>query len=203
MPGSPQPTGTTVTFTATASGCPNPLYQFWVLAPGSHTWQIVQAYSPTATFGWNTTGLAAGTYTYTVWVRDSSSGGSSCGSLGCQDAYYPAAAYSLTTQRCAAVTESAVPGSPQARGTSITFTAGATGCPHPLYQFWVLAPGSHTWQVVQAYSSTATFTWSTTGLAAGTYTYTVWARDASSTGTSCGSLGCQDSYYPATGFTLS
>jgi hypothetical protein len=95
-----------------------------------------------------------------------------------------------------------MPGSPQAHGTAITYTASASGCSHPLYQFWVLAPGSHTWQIVQAYSPTATLSWSTTGLPAGSYTYTVWARDATSTGVSCNSLGCFDTYYPATPYTL-
>ncbi len=199
-PGSPQLSGTTVTFSASAAGCANPLYQFWILAPG-HAWQVVQAYSGTATFSWKTTGLAAGTYLYTVWVRDASSTGTSCGSLGCEDAYFPGTVYSLTSQPCSSVSESASPGSPQAAGTTVTFTAAASGCPHPLYQFWILAPG-HAWQVGQAYSSTATFSWSTTGLAPGSYLYTVWARDSSSTGTSCGSLGCEDAYFPGTTYML-
>ncbi len=199
-PASPQPSATAVTFTASASGCPQPLYQFWILAPG-HAWQVVQAYSGTATFSWNTTGLAPGSYFYTIWVRDASSTGTTCGSLGCEDAYFPGTAYSLTSQPCNSVTESAAPGSPQAAGATVTFTAAASGCPHPLYQFWILAPG-HAWQVVQAYSSSATFSWTTSGLAAGSYLYTVWARDASSTGTSCGSLGCEDAYFPGTAYKL-
>jgi len=68
-----------------ASGCSNPLYQFWILAPGSSTWTIVQAYSTSATFNWNTTALAAGTYRFSVWVRDATSSGISCNSLGCND----------------------------------------------------------------------------------------------------------------------
>jgi spore germination protein YaaH len=200
-PASSQASGTAITFTASASGCPNPLYQFWFLAPG-RTWQIVQAYSTSATFNWNTTGLPAGSYLYTVWVRDASSPGTSCGSLGCEDAYFPGTFYRLTTTPCTSVTESAAPASPQASGTAITFTATASGCPNPLYQFWILAPGSSTWQIKQAYSSSATFSWNTTGLPAGTYLYTVWVRDASSAGTSCGSLGCQDAYFPGTAYTL-
>ena len=199
-PASPQLSGTTVTFTAASTGCPQPLYQFWILAPG-HAWQIVQAYSGSATFSWNTTGLAPGSYLYTVWARDASSPGTSCGSLGCEDAYFPGTTYSLTGQACSSVTESAAPGSPQHPGTTVTLTAAASGCPHPLYQFWILAPG-HAWQVVQAYSSTATFSWTTTGLAPGSYLYTVWARDSSSPGTSCGSLGCEDAYFPGTAYTL-
>jgi len=45
----------------------------------------VQAYSTSATFNWNTTALAAGTYRFSVWVRDATSSGISCNSLGCND----------------------------------------------------------------------------------------------------------------------
>ena len=201
-PASPQSSGSVITFTAAASGCPHPLYEFWVLAPGSQTWQILQPYSSTATASWNTTGLLRGSYLYTVWARDASSPGTSCGSLGCLDTYNPAAAYSLTSQPCTSVSDSAAPGSPQVSGTTVTFTASASGCAHPLYQFWLLAPGSHTWQILQPYSSAATATWNTSAMASGNYLYTVWARDVSSAGTSCGSLGCDDVYYPAAGYSL-
>jgi hypothetical protein len=201
-PGSPQLSGTSVTFTATASGCPNPLYQFWILAPGSTTWQVAKAYSSSASFAWNTSGLPAGTYRYTVWVRDASSTGTSCGSLGCFDAYAPATGYALTSQPCISVTESAAPTSTATAGTTVVFTASASGCPHPLYQFWILAAGSTTWQIAQAYSTNATFNWSTTGLPAGTYRYTVWVRDSSSSGTNSNSLGTFDAYSPATAYTL-
>ena len=199
-PGSPQLSGATVTFTASVSGCPHPLYQFWVLAPG-HSWQVVQAYSGSSTFSWNTTGLPAGSYLYTVWARDASSLGTSCGSLGCEDAYFPGTAYVLTSQPCKSVTVTPAPGSPQTSGTTVTFTASVSGCPHPLYQFWVLTPG-HNWQVVQAYSTAAAFTWNTAGLPPGKYLYTVWVRDSSSSGTSCGSLGCEDAYFPGTTYAL-
>jgi len=193
--------GTQVVFNATATGCPNPLYQFWILPPGSAGWQIARPYSTGSTFSWSTSGLAAGTYLYTVWARDSSSAGTGCGSLGCSDAYFPAAAYALGTDPCSSVSELAVGASPQAAGSTIMFTASAVGCSRPLYQFWTLAPG-HSWQIAQAYSAGATFSWNTTGLAPGSYLYTVWARDSSGPGTSCGSLGCQDAYFPGTGYTL-
>jgi len=201
-PPSTATSGSTVTFTASVSGCPHPVYQFWTLAPGSTTWTIGQPYSSTATFSWNTAGLVAGSYRYTVWVRDASSTGSSCNNLGCFDSYFPATAYTLTTTTCASVTESAAPPSPSAPGTTVTFTAGAPGCANPLYQFWTLAPGSTTWTISRPYSTTATFNWNTTGLAGGSYRYTVWVRNSTSAGTSCNNLGCFDAYFPATAYTL-
>jgi hypothetical protein len=193
-----------VTFSASAS-CPNPnpLYQFWTLAPGSTTWTIAQPYSSSASFTWNTTSLPAGIYKYTVWVRDATSSGAACGNLGCWDAYFTATNYTLTSAPpCTSITESAAPPSTTTRGTNVTFTATASGCANPRYQFWLLAPGSTTWTIAQPYSSSTTFTWNTTGLAPGTWRYTVWARDAGSAGTSGNNLGTFDAYAPATAYTL-
>ena len=167
---SPQAAGTQIRFMATSSGCPNPLYQFWVLAPGSSTWTVAQAYSTSAIFDWNTTGKAAGNYYISVWVRRRSPG-SSCNSLGCNDAFVPGFTYRLGSPPCTSVTASAAPASPQAPGTAVAFTGSAVGCTSPLYQFWTLAPGLSTWVVAQAYSSNATFNWNTTGKAAALTAY--------------------------------
>jgi hypothetical protein len=196
-PTSPQLSGTALTVTANASGCPHPLYEFWVLLPGSTTWQLLYAYSSISTLNWNTADSPAGTYRYTVWARDASSIGTAANSLGTFDTYFPATGYTMTSQPCASVTESATQS-----GATVTFSASASGCPSPLYQFWVLVPGSTTWQMVQPYSANATFSWNTTGLAPGTYRYTVWVRDSSSLGTSSNSLGTFDAYFPAAFYTL-
>jgi hypothetical protein len=184
-PASPQAAGTPVIFSASASGCPNPRYQFWILAPGG-AWTIAQAYSSNATFNWITTGLAAGVYHYSVWVRDAASGAG-------YDAY-TGNAYTLTSITCPSVTASAAPASPQAHGTSVTFTASASGCPNPRYQFWILAPGG-AWTIAQPYSSGATFNWNTSGLSPGIYHYSVWVRDA-------GSAAGYDAYFSGTAYRL-
>jgi hypothetical protein len=172
-PPSPAAIGTPVTVTAgSVTGCPNPRYQFWLLPPGG-SWTVVQAYSSSTTFNWNTTGLAAGSYLFSVWARDASSSSS-------YDKY-SALPYTLTVAPCTAMNPaSAAPPSPAATGTPVTVTAGSvTGCPNPRYQFWLLPPGG-SWTVVQAYSAITSFNWNTTGLAAGSYLFSVWARDASS-----------------------
>jgi spore germination protein YaaH len=194
--------GTAVTFTATASGCPNPLYQFWVLAPSSTTWQVAQAYSSSASFSWSTSGKPAGGYLISVWARDSGSPGTTSNSLGSFDAFVGGTAYALTPTLCTSVTDSATPAAPSAAGTAVTFTAIAAGCPNPRYQFWILAPGSSTWTVAQAYSTTATFTWNTAGKAGGTYRISVWARDASSSGSTSNSLGSFDAFAPGAPYAL-
>ena len=192
--------GTTVAVTGTASGCPNPLYGFWILPPSSSTWQLAQAYSPNATFSWSTLGRAPGTYRFTVWVRDASSPGTAGDSLGRWDAYI-AAPYILTSTPCTAVSVAFSPTAGAIIGATVTVTGTAAGCPNPRYEFWILPPGATTWQLAQAYSTSAGFNWNTTGRAAGTYRFSVWARDQSSTGTASDSLGSWDAYMP-TSYTL-
>jgi hypothetical protein len=77
-----------VTITGTAAGCPFPLYQFWMLAPGSSTWVDVQPYvSPSgAIFHWSTTSKARGVYHFSVWAKDSGSTGVYGDSVGRWDA---------------------------------------------------------------------------------------------------------------------
>ena len=184
--------GTTVTITGSATGCPNKLYQLWLLPPGG-AWAVAQPYSNNATFSWNTSGKAAGSYRFSVWARDMSSSAA-------YDAF-SAFDYSLMTTPCTGMTATASPATSAPVGTTVTITGGATGCPNPLYQFWLLPPGG-TWSVVQPYSSSATLTWTTTGKAAGSYRFSVWARDWSSAGASGTAPNTYDAF-GAFNYTLS
>ena len=195
-PPSPSPPGTPISITGVAAGCPNPLYQFWLLAPGSRTWAIAQVYSTNATFSWTTAGKASGTYLFSVWAHDAASTGTNTNSLGSYDAFV-GTTYALAST-CASLTVTATPPSPSARGIAISFSSIATGCPNPLFQFWIQAPGSSLWTVARPYSSTAIFNWSTTGTVAGIYHVSVWARDAATAGTYTNSLGSYDAFVGTT-----
>jgi hypothetical protein len=177
--------GTVVTVTAHASGCANPLYQFWILKPGAGSWQMVQAYSTGATWQWNTSGATAGTYGVAVWARDSNSTGTSGNNFGRWDAFN-STQYTLSSSACSSVAV--------ASGTAATFMAHASGCANPLYQFWILAPGASSWQMVQTYSTSAAWQWNLSGATAGTYFVAVWAKDSNSTGTSGNSFGRWDAF---------
>lgn len=179
-PASPVPAGTAVTVTATAAGCPNPRYEFWMRPSTSATWTLLQAYTTSASYVWNTAGLS-GTVYLSVWTRDASSSGAIVSSLGGYD-MNRTIAYNLTGPRCLGVTIAASPASPQNGGAQVTFTATASGCitPGPRYEFWIRPATSSSWTIVQPYSSTGTFSWNTSG-AAGTYYVSVWAKDAAST----------------------
>lgn len=189
--------GSKVTFTASAPSCANPLYQFWTLAPGASSWTLAQAYSTSASFTWDTVGKAAGTYGVSVWARDATSTGLFGNSAGRWDSY-SSSQYVLTaasSASCTGLSVSSAPSSTTSAGTPVTFSA-AGSCPHPnpVYEFWILAPGAGSWTVGLAYSTAASFVWSTTGKAAGTYGLSVWVRDASSAGTSSNSSGSWDAY---------
>jgi hypothetical protein len=172
-PASPQAPGAQVTLSATASGCASPQYQFWVQPPGG-TWTILQTYGAASTATWNTSGLAGGTYIFDVWAKQSGSSASYETHLSATPTYVL-----QTGAPCTGVTLTFNPPSPSTAGTAVQLNAVASGCPTPQYQFWILAPGG-TWTVVQAYSSSSTFTWNTAGLPPGTYLFDVWVKQAGS-----------------------
>src|SRR5260370_1372111 len=196
QPGSPQSAGVQVVISAAGANCPNPQYQFWTLAPGASSWTLAQAFSTSNTFSWSTTGKAPGAWQVAAWMRDASSGGVYSNSFGTFD-LSTAVAYTLTT--CSGLSLAAMPASPAGVGGSPTFTARASGCPHasPLYQFWVLAPGASSWTIVQAYSTSNTFLWNTTGKVKGNYQVAVWVRDASSGGAASNAFGTWDGFNSA------
>jgi Glycosyl hydrolases family 18 len=190
-----------VFLTASSPNCPNPLYEFWVLAPGATLYTKAQGYGTAPTFNWNTSGLAKGTYRFSIWVRDASSAGTFGNASGRYDAYNINLLYTLTVG-CPAVSEIAIPTSAAMVAVPVTVIANAPGCPAPLYEFWVLAPGASLYTKEQTYGSSAVFNWNTTGLATGTYRFTVWVRDAGSIGISGNAYGRWDAYSTNLAYTL-
>ena len=191
-PASPAAPGTGVTINASATGCLDPVYEFWKLAPGSTTWQLAQPYSSSSTYAWSTSGLTGGTWRFSIWARAAAGAGTFGNSLGRWDGY-TATSFALTFTPCATATANAQP-AVAAPGVPVTVTGAATGCTYPMFEFWMLPPGAGTWQLAQTYSSSATFPWSTTGKSPGTYQFSVWVRDARSPGLASNVLGSWDSY---------
>jgi hypothetical protein len=166
-PSSPQLPGATITVTGSAT-CPGtPTYRFWVGQGGG--WSIVQDYSTANTFSWSTTGKPFGTYGLEVDVRDQ----------GATAGYEKVAnmSYFLGSAPCTTPTLGAGPASPGPTGGSVVFTATTSGCPTPNYRFWVGQGGA--WTIVQDYSATNTFNWTSTGKA-GSYGIEVDVRNAGS-----------------------
>jgi spore germination protein YaaH len=146
----PQGTGAPVTFSATTTTCPNPVYRFWVLDPGGPHWSMVQDYSAASTYRWPAAGLPGG-YGIEVDVRDVS-----------RPVPYDAVAnVTFTLTACTGATLTVNPASPQQPGTSVTLTGAAT-CPRTSeFRFWVQAPGSR-WSIARDFATSSTFIWQTT-----------------------------------------
>lgn len=179
-PPSPSAPGTQVTFTATST-CPNPnpMYEFWAKWQGDPNWYLLQGYSTSNAYKWNSTGALGGTEMIGVWVHDATSPGITPSGLGRYDSNL-SIPYTITTGHCTSVTITAAPASPTTSGTPVTFTGAAAGCTNPTYAFWARWQGYSTWQLLQGYSTSNVYTWNSTGAAAGTEYFGIWARDASS-----------------------
>ncbi len=166
---SPSMLGTTVTFSATATGGSAP-YQFkWWIFDGT-SWRIGQDWSTSPTFAWRPTN--AGSYLVAVWGRNNGVNVNASQALAQTEytivttAPTPSLAITLFTSNLA---------SPQAAGSTVTFSTAASGG-QGSYEFkWWVFDGA-TWRVGQNWSSNATFNWRPG--TAGTYTVAVWARNA-------------------------
>ena len=90
-PASPKPSGTTVLFTAVATGGSGN-YQYKFFVNDGSGWVIAKDYGATNdnTWTWNTYGLDAQSYSFQVWVREA-------GSTAAYEAYTAVATYVLTS----------------------------------------------------------------------------------------------------------
>ena len=166
---SPQAPGPIVTLTGAAT-CPGTAeYRFWTRQNGM--WKIAQDFSPSSTFGWNTSGLTQGTYGLEVDARD----------VGETAAFESVAnvTFTLYIAPCAAALLVTNLPSPQIHGVAITLSGSAACVGAPEYRFWVRRNG--VWTIVRDFSPSSTFIWDTTNLAPGTYGLEVDVRNQSST----------------------
>jgi len=163
---SPQPEGTTVTFTAQASGGTGSYeYRFW-LRDTQGQWSIVQDYSASANFIWNVT---AGIDRISVWAKNTGSGDN--------DSVWSYMLFSTDMNLPTSVSLTSDLASPQPEGTTVTFTAEANGGTGSYeYRFW-LRDAQGEWSIVQDYSTSANFIWN---VVAGIDRISVWAKNAGS-----------------------
>jgi hypothetical protein len=172
----PAAAGRAITWTAQATGGTGALEYQWWLYSASTGWTMVQDYGSASTFTW-TPGLSdVGDHAIQAWVRV-------VGSTARYDAY-GALSFSVTgpAPLAVAVLPNPVPTVPY--GNTIKWTAVTAGGIGPIqYQFWRFDANGGRWTMVQDWSTTATFSWTTTLSDAGTHAVQVWARNAGSTAT--------------------
>ncbi len=170
----PRPAGTTITWTAAATGGTAPLqYQFWLYSSVTGSWTMGRDYSTSASWAW--TPAQAGQYAVQVWVRNA-------GSTTKYDAWLGSGYFNITAASGPPTVTSlkATPAPPQSAGTAITWTATATGGTAPLqYQYWLYSGVTASWTMVRDYSTSASWSWTPTQAAQ--YAVQVWVRNAGST----------------------
>ena len=170
-PAPPQAAGTPITWTATATGGIAPLqYKYW-LYDASSGWTMTRDFSTSNTWTW--TPAQAGQYAIQVWVRNA-------GSTANYDAWNGSGYFNITASAPLSVTSlTSSPAVPQPTGTSITWTATATGGIAPLqYKYWLYNAASG-WTITRDFSTSNTWTWMPTQ--PGQYAIQVWVRNAGST----------------------
>src|SRR4029077_8723458 len=158
--------GSTVSSSASSTGCSNPQYEYWVqYLDGS--WNMLRAFSTDPTWAWNTSGRAPGTYTVHVWANQTG------------DSTALAEAIGSSTVTLARVRDPSLsPASATQQVTStVHFSATSTGCSSPQYEYWVQYTDG-TWHMLRAFSASATWDWVTSGIGPGSYTVHVWANQA-------------------------
>jgi alpha-tubulin suppressor-like RCC1 family protein len=170
-PSSPQSVGTQVTLTASATCSGGTAeYRYAYKAPGASSYVYIGNYGA-ASQTWNTSGLPVGAYSLIVYAR----------AVGNASNYesYRYASYSLGSA-CTNATISTSPASPQALGTQVTLTGGAT-CSSPEFRFSYRVYGGSTWTPIGSWV-TGTQNWDTSGLSSGLYQLLVEARQSGSAG---------------------
>jgi hypothetical protein len=143
---SPRLVGTTVTFTGAASGGQGSYqFQWLVQAPGAPSYTVAQAWSTSSTFVW--TPSLTGMHTLRVQVRNALSTG----------AAERSADQTYSIRAPLSVTLSSNLSSPRPSGTTIHWSAVATGGSTPRYQ-WVLFDGT-AWINLTSWVTTSTYDW--------------------------------------------
>ena len=165
---SPQPPGTAITLTATATGGTNVQFMFWLYNPAaSPGWSLAQAFSAADSYQW--TPAATGSYMFSITAQDAS-GTTVNTTLWYTIGVVPLTAVNLTTS----------PAQPEPPNTAITLTAAATGGSNVQYTFWVYNPtATPGWSQLQAFSTMTACTW--TPAATGSYLLSVTAQDVTGT----------------------
>ncbi|HEX7485204.1 MAG TPA: triple tyrosine motif-containing protein [Vicinamibacterales bacterium] len=166
----PVAAGTSVTWTATASGGAPPLqYQFWLYDLGTRTWTVIQPYSASNQVKW--TPSADGTYLLQAWVRSQES-------AAAYEAWQATPLLRVSSNPPSVTSLVASRAFPSAVRTPVKWTATATGGSALEYQYWLNDVATGAWTVLQPYGAGNQVTWSPT--AAGTYALQVWVREVGS-----------------------
>ena len=148
--------------------------EFWRYDIDAQTWTRVQPYGSGTSYTWTPTTANVGSYLVQVWARPSTSQATT------PTAVANSSTIKVTNVTLTGLTSSVTTSGTYRVGTSVTWTATATITLGTIeYQYWVYSHSTGTWQVMRAYGTSRTASWTPT--APGRYTVQVWARTVGST----------------------
>jgi hypothetical protein len=173
--------GDIIQFTASSTGCSNPLYEFW-LQNIYGSWSLMQPWSSSDTWSWDTLGYPVGfmgsAYTIHVWA------------IQAGDSTFNWEVFGEEVMGLNPLNpcQYANPGGPMTAqaGSIVNFTATAQNnpnliyCSTPVFAFW-LQDLSGNWIFERDFSTDPNWAWNTAGLAPGAYNIHVWAKQRGST----------------------
>jgi hypothetical protein len=167
----PQVAGTSIQFTATASGGAAPLEYKWMIFDGSPTWKM-NGWTASNRFTW-TPSTPRPDYAIRVWVRSHGSTREEPEA----DTYIAFPIDAPVPVLVKSVTLGTNKPAPQILGASISFTAMASGGVAPVQYKFLLYDGSPTWRHLTGWTTSNTFMW-TPSSANQHYAIRVWARSS-------------------------
>jgi hypothetical protein len=164
----PQFVGGSIGLTAATPGCTSPSFRYWIFPGAGGTWQILRDYRTDPTYSWNRAGLATGTYSLVVHIRQA----------GSTADYDTDALPSLSVVGSSYATLSATPALPQPARATIVFTGSAPGSAAQ-YQFYFCPPGGPgRWHTTSARARPSIGT--PTAWPPGTYAWVIYVKQTGS-----------------------
>jgi hypothetical protein len=167
----PAPPGSNITWLAEPANPTNLEYQFLLFSNATSQWTLQRPYSTEQMWTWTPT--ATGSYAVQVQARQP-------GSSAAYELFRTSNMLDISQDQLQVRSLVSNVSLPATAGTTVTWTAQATGgTAGPLqYQFW--RRDGTTWIMVQDYSSLNFYTWATTSADVGQHYIQVWVRSAGS-----------------------
>jgi hypothetical protein len=172
----PRPLGTSITWTAAATGGTGALHYKWWLHDGSK-WSVLQDWTSSAIYRWQPT-QANLAYRVAVWIRNATSTADAYDNPASNGSVAFPITAATSAQQLLLTSLTADRAAPQTVGTTVTFTATATGGSAPYQYKWWLYDGAR-WTVLRDWSTSNTYAWKPM-TANPAYRVGVWIRNATS-----------------------
>jgi hypothetical protein len=168
----PQPAGSTIVWTATPTGGTGPLVYKWFVTDNGVTWNAIGSWTSSNQFSWTPTVVNAN-HRVSAWVKRASNPkdeweASSEQPFPITEPSFPVDSVALTTSLPA----------PQPAGSTIVWTATATGGTGALVYKWFVTDNGVTWNAIGSWTSSNQFSWTPT-VANANHRVSAWVKRAS------------------------